>query len=113
MMILSDLGAGAWDAMYVGLSESVGLTVGSWVFLIGVLLIIINSLLMKTTPDFLAIITIVIIGALIDFWLLSVFHDFLATELGLRIFMLTAGILIIGLGYLYVSTVEFCEKSSR
>ncbi|XKI13320.1 Membrane protein [Sporosarcina sp. ANT_H38] len=98
MMILSNLGAGPWDAMYVALSESVGLTVGSWVFIVGVLLIIINSLLLKGTPDFLAIITIVLIGALIDFWLLGVFPDFTATEIGMRIFMLIAGILIIGLG---------------
>jgi len=98
LMILSDLGAGPWDALYVGLSVSIGFTVGSWVFIIGVLLIIINSILLKRMPDFLAIITILLIGTFIDFWLLIVFPTFSVTGLAMRIFLLTAGILIIGIG---------------
>lgn len=98
LMILSDLGAGPWDALYVGLSVSIGFTVGSWVFFIGVLLIIINSILLKRIPDFLAIITILLIGAFIDFWLLIVFPSYSVTGMAMRIFLLTAGILIIGIG---------------
>ena len=69
LMILSNLGAGPWDAMYVGLSENVGLTVGSWVFIVGSLLIIINGVLLRKIPDFLAVITIILIGSFMDFWL--------------------------------------------
>lgn len=98
LMILSDLGAGPWDALYVGLSVSIGLTVGSWVFIVGVLLIIINSILLKRIPDFLAIVTILLIGTFIDFWLLIVFPTFSVTGMALRIFLLIAGILIIGIG---------------
>jgi uncharacterized membrane protein YczE len=107
LMILSDLGAGPWDAMYVGLSERIGLTLGSWVFIIGVLLIIINSLLLKKIPDFLAIITIILIGAFLDFWLLGVFPHYSATDIGMRIFLLTAGILVIGIGISFKLQTSF------
>jgi len=98
LMILAELGAGPWDAMYVGLSDTIGLSVGTWIFIVGILLILLNGFLMKKTPDFMAIITIFIIGALIDFWLLLVFSQFETESLALRIFMLIAGIVIIAIG---------------
>lgn len=98
LMILADLGAGPWDAMYVGLSERIGLTVGSWVFIVGILLIFINSLLLKATPDYLAVITILLIGSFIDFWLLAVFAQSHSIDIWIRIIMLTIGILLIAIG---------------
>lgn len=98
MMILADLGAGPWDAMYVGLSGKIGLTVGSWVFIVGVLLIIINALLLKATPDYLAVITILLIGSFIDFWLLVVFAQIGSISIWIRIGVLTIGILLIAIG---------------
>lgn len=98
LMILADLGAGPWDAMYVGLSEIIGLSVGTWIFIVGILLILLNGLIMKKIPDFSAIITIFIIGAFMDFWLLIVFSEFTAAAIAMRIFMLIAGIVIIAIG---------------
>jgi len=97
-MIIANVGAGAWDAMYVGLSDITGLSVGTWILLVGIFLILLNGLLLKKIPEFLAVITILIIGALIDFWLLVVFSGFLLTDLSLRILMFIGSILIIALG---------------
>jgi uncharacterized membrane protein YczE len=72
LTIKSDMGAGPWDALNVGLSTTFGLTVGSWVIIIGLILIGLNAVLLKEKPDFLAIFTIVIVGVLIDFWLIYV-----------------------------------------
>lgn len=110
MMILSNLGAGPWDAMYVGLSEKIGLTVGSWVFIMGVLLIVVNSLLLKKTPDFLAVITILLIGSLIDFWLLVVFLNFEATAMWMQILFLAVGILVIGIGISFYLQSNFARN---
>lgn len=110
LMILSDLGAGPWDALYVGLSDIIGFTVGSWVFIVGVLLIIINSVLLKKVPDFSAIITILIIGSFIDFWLLIVFSTYSVTGMAMRIFLLTAGIVIIGIGICFKLQSSFARN---
>lgn len=98
VMILADLGAGAWDAMYVGLSEHTGLSVGTWILLIGIFLILLNSLILKKMPEFLSVITILIIGSLIDFWLIVVFASFTPEDFTLRVLMFIGAILIIALG---------------
>ncbi len=46
--IQSDLGTSPFDALLVGLSLNVGLTVGSWEIIIALLLICCNSILKKT-----------------------------------------------------------------
>ncbi len=46
--IQSDLGTSPFDALLVGLSINVGLTVGSWEIIIALILICCNSLLKKT-----------------------------------------------------------------
>ncbi|MDX1807536.1 MAG: membrane protein [Paenisporosarcina sp.] len=98
VMILANLGAGAWDAMYVGLSELTGLSVGTWILLVGIFLILLNSLILKKVPEFLSVITILIIGSLIDFWLLIIFSSFSPEDIVVRIFMFIIALLIIALG---------------
>lgn len=98
VMILADLGAGAWDAMYVGLSDHTGLSVGTWILLIGIFLILLNSVILKKMPEFLSVITILIIGSLIDFWLIVVFASFSPEDFALRVIMFIGAILIIALG---------------
>ncbi|WP_075618716.1 YczE/YyaS/YitT family protein [Paenisporosarcina indica] len=98
LMIIADLGAGAWDAMYVGLSDKLGLSVGTWIFIVGILLILLNGLIMKRIPDFSAIITIFLIGVFMDVWLLVVFSEFTSAAIAMRVFMMIAGIVICAIG---------------
>ncbi|ADU31102.1 YczE/YyaS/YitT family protein [Evansella cellulosilytica] len=98
LMILSNLGVGPWDALFVGLSINVGLTVGSWIFIIGFLLIFINAYLMKKTPDFSAVITIFLVGAFLDMWLEVVFRNIEIIQLVTQVPVLFVGILFIALG---------------
>ncbi|WP_280771356.1 YczE/YyaS/YitT family protein [Salipaludibacillus daqingensis] len=93
LIILAGLGAGPWDALFVALSNNIGLTVGSWTFIIGFLLIIVNGLLLKQKPDFAALITMFLIGSFIDFWLLVVFSDVVFVLVAFRIVLLIVGIL--------------------
>ncbi|WP_017379655.1 YczE/YyaS/YitT family protein [Paenisporosarcina sp. TG-14] len=98
LIILADLGAGAWDAMYVGLNEHFGLSIGTWIFIVGILLIFVNALLLKERIDVSAVIPVVTIGFLIDFWLLFVFDDFQALVLAIQVAMLVGGVAIIAVG---------------
>jgi uncharacterized protein len=98
LTIKSGLGSGAWDALNVGLSETIGFTPGTWVVLVGILLIILNSFLLKSRPDFGAIITLLLTGVFIDFWLLQIFEQFVLNEIYLKLLVLIGGVLSIGVG---------------
>jgi uncharacterized membrane protein YczE len=98
LTIKANIGVGAWDALNVGLSSTYGLTVGSWVFIVGILLIIINAFLQKKRPDLLAVITIILVGLLFDFWLLVVFSQWvIEAPYGFIVFAVGLIILAIGL----------------
>ncbi len=65
-MIKSNTGIAPWDALNVALSELIGLTIGSWVFIVGGILIFINSLIKMRFPNLAGFIPIVIIGSFVD-----------------------------------------------
>ncbi|MCM3442658.1 YitT family protein [Metabacillus halosaccharovorans] len=103
--IKANLGAGAWDALNVGLSKVIGLTVGSWVFVIGVILMFINAFITKGRPKFLAIITILLIGFFVDFWMLVVFKNMFLDGMLKQVVSLLLGIFFIALGVsMYLQT---------
>lgn len=66
----SNLGASPIDALLVGLYNSFGLTVGSWEYIIGIFLLVINAIIVGQRPHLLALSTAVLVGIGIDFWLL-------------------------------------------
>ncbi|WP_100371785.1 YczE/YyaS/YitT family protein [Bacillus sp. FJAT-45037] len=98
MTILAGLGAGAWDALNVGLSMVTPFTVGNWVIFVGLLLIGLNALLSKSRPEIFSILTIVILGFFIDFWLIIVFDNVFLTGLILQFIVLAIGIVLMALG---------------
>ncbi|MEL3972481.1 hypothetical protein AAEO50_09330 [Rossellomorea oryzaecorticis] len=98
LIIKSGLGASAWDALAVGESRMFGITVGTAVFVNGIVLIVLNAIIMKKRPDVLATLTIFVIGLLIDFWLLIVLADFAPVMMVNQFIALGLGILTVGLG---------------
>ncbi|WP_079526505.1 YczE/YyaS/YitT family protein [Halobacillus hunanensis] len=98
LTIKADLGAGAWDAMNVGLTEIIGLTVGNWVIIIGSILIGTNALIAKERPDILAVITILVIGKMIDFWLITGLAHVSITGFLTQFAFLILGIVILAIG---------------
>lgn len=95
---VADIGVGAWDALNVALTEKVGLSVGKWVMIDGAVLMLVVSLLIKRRPDVLSLLTIIVIGSLVDFWLGTVFDLFDVETFFAKLAMLLVGILIIGFG---------------
>lgn len=96
--IQSDLGTSPFDALLVGLSKNVGLTVGSWEIILAFILIGCNSLLKRQRPEVLGLLTAFITGIGIDMWLLLL-NNLITPELWLsKIVCFGIGLVVIGLG---------------
>lgn len=98
LIIKANLGASSWDALAVGESATFGLTVGTCVFINGIILIFINAFLLKRRPEVFAALSIFIIGLLIDFWLLVGLENFAPANLGVQWAALAVGIISLGVG---------------
>ena len=106
LTIQSKLGTSPFDALLVGLSETMGLTVGSWEIIIAFILIFCNSFLKKQKPEFLGLLTSFITGISIDMWLFLL-HNLITPETWFsNLICFGIGIILIGLGtaiYLYTN----------
>ena len=103
LTIVSGLGVSPFDAALVGLTRSVGLTVGSWEIIIAFVLIFFNALLGRHRPDFAGLGTALVTGLGIDGWLLAL-KPIQPTLLGQQLAGFSLGLLCIGFGtalYLY------------
>ncbi|WP_129691435.1 YczE/YyaS/YitT family protein [Gottfriedia acidiceleris] len=104
--IQSNLGTSPFDALLVGLSQNVGLTVGSWEIIIALLLLCLNSLLKRQRPEFLGLVTAFITGIGIDMWLFLL-HNLITPEFWYsKIAFYIIGLVISGFGtatYLYTN----------
>ncbi|RPK03202.1 hypothetical protein BSBH6_02672 [Bacillus subtilis] len=98
LTIQSGLGTSPFDALLVGLSEEVGLTVGSWEVLISVILLLCNSILTRKKPILLGLITAFITGIGIDLWLFVVKNTLDPNTLLSKLICFGIGLVLIGLG---------------
>lgn len=98
LTIQSGLGTSPFDALLVGLSKEVGLTVGSWEVLISVLLLICNAILTRKKPILLGLITAFITGIGIDLWLFVVKNTLYLNALLSKLICFGIGLVLIGLG---------------
>ncbi|HIW38581.1 MAG TPA: YitT family protein [Candidatus Jeotgalicoccus stercoravium] len=66
------MGLSPWDVLHFGLWQSVGLTFGSWSVIIGILIVVATSLMVKALPKGGVYVNLLCMGAFIDFfvWLL-------------------------------------------
>ncbi|MDE4085840.1 YitT family protein [Planococcus maritimus] len=98
LTILSDLGTSPFDALLVGLSFNVGLTVGSWEIIIAAIMIVGNAMLGRRKPELLGIMTAVIVGLGIDFWLHTLSGVIEPASTPSQSLYFTAGLLTVGVG---------------
>ncbi len=96
--IISGLGASPLDALNVGLTKHFGLTVGSWEVIGGIILVFLNAWIQKSKPSYFAIVTAMITGIFIDFWLFTLWTVWEPTGLLLKASVLGSGLLLLGLG---------------
>ncbi|MCP1133710.1 YitT family protein [Paenibacillus polysaccharolyticus] len=98
LTIQSELGSSPFDALLVGLSLNVGLTIGSWEIIIALVMIFLNSLLQKQKPEYLGLVTALITGICIDFWLLLLRTWVAPDLLFLKFLCFGSGLVVAGIG---------------
>ncbi|MEW4286050.1 YczE/YyaS/YitT family protein [Priestia koreensis] len=96
--IQSNLGTSPFDALLVGLSLNVGITVGSWEIIIALLLMCCNAILKRQIPEVLGLLTAFITGIGIDMWLFLL-RNLITPEIWYsKIICFGIGLVITGLG---------------
>lgn len=110
LTIQSNLGTSPFDALLVGLSQKIGLTVGSWEIILAIILIILNSLLKKQRPEVLGLGTAFITGIGIDLWLflLPITPEFMVQPIDLFYYRLEC----YWIGNRYVFVYKLCTNSN-
>ncbi len=98
LTILSDLGTSPFDALLVGLSFNVGLTVGSWEIIIAAIMIVGNAMLGRQKPELLGIMTAIIVGIGIDFWLHTLSGVIAPASTPSQSLYFTTGLFAVGVG---------------
>ncbi|MGM9988453.1 MAG: YitT family protein [Bacillaceae bacterium] len=98
LILKCQLGAGAWDALAAAQSRLSGLKVGYWIWINGIILLFVNAWLLKARPQYSAIITFVLIGTLVNWWMYDILYAVTpTTNVGQWAFLI-GGILILSLG---------------
>lgn len=103
LQIKADLGASPWDVLHVGLYYQLGLTIGTWSIIVGLIILTSAAILMKEFPQMGAFLNMVLVGLFIDLYLLL---PVLSTPEALvgKTFMLLSGITLSGYGMgIYIS----------
>ncbi len=95
LYIKADIGVGPWDVLHNNLYDFYQLTVGTWVFIVGILAVLISLLLHYDVKSFLAIITSFIVSKLIDYWLTLIIDDL---SLYIRIPLFFFSLFLLGFG---------------
>lgn len=79
-IFISQLGAGAFDAFVSGLAGKLNLTVGFSMNVIAITFLLLAAIAERKIPRFLSLITSIVLGLIIDFWMIIVFPDVIATS---------------------------------
>ena len=96
--INSQLGAAPMPSLQVGLQQNMGLTVGTWEFLIGAILVTIMAVVRRSRPDVLAFLSSFLTGLGIDMWLFITRQVWIPELWVGKILFLCLGLIFIGLG---------------
>lgn len=101
LIIKANLGAPAWDVLHIGMYKTLGLTIGTWSQIIGLIIVSIALLIYRHVVSFGTVLNIIFIGWFIDLFI-YILPEF--NHLLLQSVILIIGILIMGFGVgLYIS----------
>lgn len=103
-VIEANLGAGSWDVLHIGLAKRSFLSIGAWVQIIGILMILLASGLEWKQPQIGSVLNIILIGYFLN-WILNGHMLPVADALWKSILLLLCGVGLMGLGSgMYVAT---------
>ncbi|MFI8684262.1 YitT family protein [Rossellomorea sp. NPDC077527] len=98
LIIKGELGAAPWDALAVGESNLLNLSIGTCIFMNGCILICINAILLKEGIQWLAALSIFVIGMMVDYWITMGLTFLEPVGFGQQLSLVLTGILILGIG---------------
>ena len=103
-LIEANLGVASWDVLHIGLAKRSILSIGTWVQIIGVLMVLFAAALERKQPQIGSAVNILLIGFFLN-WILNSYMLPVATNLWQSIAKLVSGICLMGLGSgMYVAT---------
>lgn len=88
-------GIGPWDVLHYGLTETLGLTIGTWSIISGFLLILLMIVVYRKLPKIGTWINMVVIGVFID---ISLFVLPEVSSFGSSLAMFIVGVIVMGIG---------------
>ena len=98
-IILTYIGAGPWDAVAVGFTNHLGLTIGFWSIVSQAMFILVTWILERTRVRFDSIIPIVIRSCFLDIWIYFVLGNVhFSSSLESQWFTFILGLVLAGLG---------------
>ena len=95
------LGIGPWDVFHVGLYQNLGLTIGSWSIISGLVIVVGTAIALKRLPKIGTWLNMILLGVFIDIfnWLIPDFET-----LGAQIIIFVLGVVVMGYGMgIYIS----------
>lgn len=103
-LIEANLGVASWDVLHIGLAKRGALSIGTWVQIIGIFMILLASALERKQPQIGSAVNIILIGFSLN-WILD-WHILPVTNtLWTSILKLLSGVVLMGLGSgMYVAT---------
>ena len=110
LTIVAGLGTSPYDALLVGLYNSYGLTIGSWEYILGFILVIVNAAIQRKRPNLLAMVTAIITGLGIDLWIFFLNYYWKISMFGCKVVVFLFGTLFIGLGVAMYLQAEFAPS---
>lgn len=96
-LIQANLGVATWDVLHIGLTHMTSLSIGTWVQIVGILMILFTCLLDRQLPQIGSLLNIILIGfflnGILKSHILPTFDDLWA-----RTLLLVIGTLLMGAG---------------
>jgi uncharacterized membrane protein YczE len=103
-LITANLGVASWDVLHIGLAKQSMLSIGTWVQIIGILMVLLTAALERKKPQIGSAVNILLIGFFLN-WILDWHMIPTANSQWKSILLLVGGVCLMGLGSgMYVAT---------
>lgn len=111
--LISDLGAGGWDALAENLYKLTDIKVGNWVIIIALILLIVAAILKKEFINYKSLIISIILGKLIDFCYYPLIKVLKTDIFSVRLMLLLIGLIFIGTGCAMMFVTNFPKNHTE
>lgn len=96
-LITANVGVATWDVLHIGLARISSLSVGRWVQIVGITMVLMTCVFERKRPVLGSVLNIVLVGFFLNFILsVNIIPHF--ENIGARILLLIIGIILMGIG---------------